>query len=177
MHRLRVRIHCRPPNVPVDAPHEPVYWRGVFTGLRYQCVELARRYLLQTRGLVFDRVDFAHEILALPHLKDPFRPEAALVPWPAHPNWDYSPAACPAGSLILWGSAGFYEPTGHVAVVVRSAPAWVEIVEQNEETTRRRLPVVEGRIQCTRPDTVITGWKPLPQPVAPLPPPACVPLQ
>jgi hypothetical protein len=176
VHRFHVRIHRRPANVPVDAPHEPVYWRTVFTGLRYQCVEFARRYLLQTRGLVFDRVDFAYEILNLPVLKDPFKPDVSPVPWPTHSNLDYTPAACPAGSLIIWSPAGFYEPTGHVAVVVRATPAWVEIVEQNEETTRRRLPIVEGRIRCTRSDTSVIGWKPL-QPVAPLPPQASAPLQ
>jgi hypothetical protein len=163
MRRHRVRIYRRPAHVPADMPLEPVSWRGVFTGCRYQCVELARRYLLQTRGLVFDRIDNAHEIFSLLDLKDPFQTEQDPVPWPSHPNWDYSSAACPAGSLLIWASAGFYEPTGHVAVVVRSTGEWVEIVEQNEETTRRRLPVLYGRIQCTRPDTTIMGWKPAPQ--------------
>jgi hypothetical protein len=35
---------------------------GHFTGLKWQCVEFARRYLIQTRGLTFESVPFAYQI-------------------------------------------------------------------------------------------------------------------
>ncbi len=142
----------------VDFPREPAYLNGIFTGLRYQCVELARRYLLQTYGLVFDRIDNAYEIFGLQTLKCPYSNKSIL--WPSMPN-KYVDALAP-GSLIVWGSKGFYEPTGHVAVVTKSSPTYVEIIEQNEETACRCLSIRDGSLHCTRANTEIIGWKPPP---------------
>ncbi len=161
MFNTDVQIESRPPHISSDAPYEPVHWNGIFTGLRYQCVELARRYLLQTYGLVFARIDNAYEIFDLPELKGPLT--GSTVAWPSHTNEGFTPSACHVGSLIIWAASGFYEPTGHVAVVSDASPTYVEIVEQNEETTRRQLPIVDGRIYCTHTDTTILGWKVPPQ--------------
>ena len=48
----------------------PQFWRGIYTGIRYQCVELARRYLVIKHDLIFDQVPNAYDIFALRSIYD-----------------------------------------------------------------------------------------------------------
>ena len=132
----------------------PAYWNGIYTGIQFQCVELARRYLLANYGLLFNNVDNAHEIFALRTIQ--LRSDQHLY-WQSHPN-----RAChlpPPGSLIIWAPKGHYETTGHVAVVVKSTQDYVDIIEQNDGRGYRRLRVKDGKLHCKRPGSEILGWK------------------
>ena len=134
--------------------NDPQFWNGIYTGIKYQCVELARRYLVIKHDLIFDQVPNAYDIFALRSIYD--MQGQRLLPWPSHPN-----RCChlpQKGSLLIWASRGHYTPTGHVAVIIRAGDSFVDIIEQNDGDGHRRLPIREGRIVCTRGGHIM-GWK------------------
>ena len=45
------------------------YVQGVYTGYKWQCVEFARRWLLQCKGYVFDDIAMAYDIFRLKHVR------------------------------------------------------------------------------------------------------------
>lgn len=92
------------------------YYNGVFTGIKWQCVEYARRYLIITRGITFSEVTSAFEI-----------PHAQFT----RLNGDNVTITndLQEGSLIVW--PGINSPHGHVAVVSSILKNGVTVVEQN----------------------------------------------
>lgn len=135
---------------------------GVFLGVKWQCVEFARRWLMVNRGVAFGEVDAAAdvwtEVTALRRLTD-----GAPVPVTAHPNGAATPPA--PGDLLVYGRG--HLGTGHLAVVteVDLAGGQVAVAEQNLENRRwqgdhaRRIDLVhhDGRY-CLR-DPHLLGWK------------------
>jgi len=158
-HGLRVMIYLkdeadRRRNGDGDVPQ---FWRGIYTGIRYQCVELARRYLVIKHDLIFDQVPNAYDIFALRSIYD--MRNQRMLPWPSHPN-----RCChlpKEGSLLIWANEGYFVPTGHVAVITHVGSNFVDIIEQNDGDGHRRLPIRDGRIVCSRGGRIL-GWKDLP---------------
>ena len=144
------------------------YQDGEFTGYKYQCVELARRYWLVNFGVVFDSIPMAYNIFELKSARAVATDD--LVPLQQFPNGYKSMPA--KGSLLIWEAKGdTFKITGHVAVVVDVGPDHVDIVEQNvlDEVWKgtkysRRLPAtldsVSGSytISCTFAGSHILGW-------------------
>ncbi len=46
--------------------HYRTEWRGTYTGMMYQCVELARRWLVMNKNVTFDDVGVAWQIFDMP---------------------------------------------------------------------------------------------------------------
>eukprot|EP00656_Telonema_subtile_P019045 TRINITY_DN20350_c0_g1_i1.p1 TRINITY_DN20350_c0_g1~~TRINITY_DN20350_c0_g1_i1.p1 ORF type:complete len:145 (+),score=11.87 TRINITY_DN20350_c0_g1_i1:194-628(+) len=86
---------------------------GVFFGYKWQCVELARRWLVTNHGCTFGDVRMAYNIFELSNvtkLKD-----GAELPMTAHVNGsDTKPRP---GNLLIWDRS--YDNTGHVRCGVR----------------------------------------------------------
>ncbi|XXQ30481.1 Peptidase C51 domain-containing protein [Plasmodiophora brassicae] len=112
-------------------PKYHAFLGGVFTGFQWQCVELARRYLVVNAGVAFDDVVNAYQIWDLDGVRRVA--DGERVAWRRFANG--SRVRPEIGSLLIWSPAGFYEPTGHVAVVVAVGDAFVDIVEQNVDDT------------------------------------------
>jgi hypothetical protein len=102
---------------------ESNYHNGHFTGIKWQCVEYARRYLQTVFNVTFSQVESAYEIpnaiftrlTDLVHIK------------PTITNTKYT-----SNSLIVW--AKDYEPDtphGHVAVIVSVDKDGIYVAEQN----------------------------------------------
>lgn len=148
---------------------------GHFTGVRYQCVELARRYLIATRGITFESIPMAYDIFDLPHARR--IEDGAPHKWSSCRNGTSS-APPRVGSLLIWEPRGYFKTTGHVAVVTDVQPSYVDIIEQNVHDAvwdaalgcSRRLPISSVasdsggrgssvyRISDTFHDTRILGW-------------------
>lgn len=140
----------------------------VYTGLQWQCVELARRYLLTNHGVVFSSIDYAYQIYGLRHVQR--LTDGRFFPLAAYRNGSTTlPLA--GRSLLIWSAAGEFDVTGHVAVVLDVQSNCVYIAEQNVEDAvwpeaaraSRCLPAVlaaDGSftISCTYTDTHIVGW-------------------
>ena len=162
-------------------------WRGIATGFKYQCVELARRYLIVNHGVTFDSIPMAFNIFDLtsvqsvrPQMVDPdmrsaeprMAAEARLLKMRAHTN-GVATVAPVVGSLLVWKPVGHFKGSGHVAVVVDVdvQQGHVDVVEQNVEDTVWPVGVCYSRrltahaeaagpltIRCTFPDAEVLGW-------------------
>ncbi|KDO25599.1 hypothetical protein SPRG_08898 [Saprolegnia parasitica CBS 223.65] len=142
------------------------FHNGHFTGVRWQCVELARRYLLVQFGVTFESIGFAYEIFE-PTTRFANVATRFLEPVTRHRNG--SATRPTKGSLLIWNHGGINTYTGHVAVIVDVQDSHVDIIEQNmddtiwTETYSRRLRVVtDGHSQYTiqkfHSNETILGW-------------------
>jgi glutathionylspermidine amidase/synthetase len=98
---------------------EPNYHNGVYTGLKWQCVEFVRRYLQVKQGVTFSDVDSAFEI-----------PNAQFTT--LNGQTIQMTNELRVGSLIVWPKS--YDknlPDGHVAIVSSVTPSGITVVEQN----------------------------------------------
>jgi hypothetical protein len=101
---------------------------GVYTGIEWQCVEFARRWLLQNKGAVYGDVDVAADIWnKIDHLERVGGKGA--IPLEAYPNG--SRQAPSVGDLLIYAKA--YLGTGHVAVItdVDRSSHTLKVAEEN----------------------------------------------
>ena len=146
-----------------------MFYDGIYTGYRYQCVELARRYLIVNHGVTFESIPMAYDIFQLKFVKRV--EDGSLVPMTSHENG--STVRPVKGSMLIWKPLGGFKVTGHVAIIVDVSDDGVSIVEQNVYDTvwpsgqqySRRLPATVDRqtggysIQCTYShEEEILGW-------------------
>jgi glutathionylspermidine amidase/synthetase len=106
---------------------------GIYTGLQWQCVELARRYLITQHRLTFPSVPNAYDIFDLTHFLSIDTSEK--VPITAYKNG--SNVKPTIGSLLIWAKTYNNEKTGHVAVVTAIYPHSIQIMEQNSPQPMR----------------------------------------
>jgi glutathionylspermidine amidase/synthetase len=146
-------------------------YNGVYYGIKYQCVEFVRRWLIQVYGLTLDDVEMAYEIFDLPYAIK--LQNKTLIIWNNVQNGS-SPRPVP-GSLLVWGKGGRFGETGHVAIVTEVSDQWIRIAEQNVHNTKwpygrnyaRELSVEydanTGNYLIHDELGEILGWKNLPQ--------------
>jgi hypothetical protein len=148
---------------------EPVKTNGAYTGIKWQCVEFARRWLLKHHGAVFADVDVAADIWnKIDHLDRV--DHKGTIPLQNHPNGS---ARLPSvGDLLIYARA--YLGTGHVAVVTAvNLPAHeIRVAEQNYLNQKypgdyaRKVTLIERDHRYWVLDPYVLGWK---HPVAPMP--------
>jgi hypothetical protein len=122
-------------------------YEGIVYGLKYECVEFARRYYIKVFGVTFDDVNNAEDIFKLRNAIDirtkkkiPFLHINSLTEQPQ------------PGDLLIWKRSKPYSEYGHVAIVIQSnSPSMATIAEQNEDT-----PNGIRRVNIHRPG--IMGW-------------------
>ena len=99
---------------------EPHFFGGIYTGVKWQCVEYVRRYLQLTRGVTFSSVNSAFQIPTLAKF-------TTLNGYDIHVSNDLK-----VGSVIVWPKD--FEPDspdGHVAVVTAVKVDGIRVAEQN----------------------------------------------
>ena len=141
---------------------EPCRVGNIVTGLPWQCVEFARRWLLQTHDLVFADVPIAanmwENIDYLTQVSD-----NKSVPLDSHPNGSHSKPV--KGDLIIYSEA--FLGTGHVAVVVGhdSDAGVIYVAEQNYSDQPwqggycREIPLLEVDGHWWLLEPYLSGWK------------------
>ncbi len=141
---------------------EPNRQAGTYTGIKWQCVEFARRWLLVNEGLVYGDVDVAADIWS--HITYLTRvADQKKIRLDAYLNG--STQAPRVGDLLIY--AREYENTGHVAVVtaVDVAAQSVKVAEQNFANApwpgnyARKIELIskDGRYWIL--DAYLLGWK------------------
>ena len=98
---------------------EPNHHNSIYTGIKWQCVEYARRYLIVRHGITFSDVNNAYEI-----------PRAKFTK--LNGNTVIMNNDLVVGSLIVWPQnykTDGYE--GHVAVVSSISTKGIRVAEQN----------------------------------------------
>lgn len=160
--------NCQP-DCMLPVPHR---WDGTFTGIRWQCVELARRWLVARRGLTFDSVDLAIDIWTE---IDVYTDVETGVGHPVESILNGADDPPTVGNLLIY--AQVLEGTGHVAVVTNvtlpkgESPGSVEVAEQNYANTRwpddhaRRIPLLRNQGRWWLLDPYLIGWKRLREPI------------
>lgn len=135
---------------------------GTYTGIRWQCVEYARRWLLERRGVVFGDVDVAADLWlkvdSVTRVGD-----GRVLPLAAQLNGAPEPPR--VGDLLIYGRE--YLNTGHVAVVVAvdAAAGTVAVAEQNYRNARwadgyaRQIAWVRHGAEYWLLDPYLIGWK------------------
>ncbi len=135
---------------------------GTYTGIKWQCVEFARRWLLANKGLVYGDVDVAadiwNHITYLTRVTDQkkFLLDAYL---------NGSTRAPRVGDLLIYSRE--YENTGHVAVItaVNLASQSVKVTEQNFTNAvwpgnySRELEMIRKKGRYWIPNACLLGWK------------------
>ena len=108
----------------------------LFTGLKYQCVEYARRYLIYSLNLTFDQVSNAHEIFNLNH----FININTNTQIPITKSSNKSSLRPRKHMLLIYDkfNSEHHETsiTGHVAVITKVSTNHVYICEQNWSDTK-----------------------------------------
>ncbi|CAO5678422.1 MAG: hypothetical protein NEHIOOID_00916 [Holosporales bacterium] len=99
----------------------------IFTGWKWQCVEYARRWLIQNKGITFDPVDFAYMIWELEHAKTVTTQQK--IPINRFKN-DEATIKPEIGDLVIY-DVTYAEITGHVAVIVGVDQGHIHVAEQN----------------------------------------------
>ena len=102
--------------------------RKIFCGIKYQCVEYVRRWLISTSGISFQQIDNAHMLYTLDN----------IIFTNIYTNRSIRYNKCSNGSadvpergtLVIWDRTDAY-PTGHVAVVHHTDGRYIYIGEQN----------------------------------------------
>ena len=134
---------------------------GTYTGIKWQCVEYARRWLLVNKGVVYGDVDIAADIWGLDsvtRVKD-----KAKFKMSTYPNGNEKQPQ--VGDLLIYAKA--YLKTGHVAVIshIDRKLYTVQVIEQNFNNTKwpdgyaRSIPYVEHDKKYWLLDSYLLGWK------------------
>ncbi len=140
---------------------------GVYMGHKWQCVELARRWMYLNKGYIFDDIAMAYDIFRLRNVR--VVADGRSLPLKSFRNGAKRPPE--PGALMIWNEGGEFEVTGHVAIVTEVLPDRVRCIEQNVDFQvwpegrdwSRELPLrrdADGgyRVDCTFDDTSILGW-------------------
>jgi len=140
---------------------EPNKDAGTYTGIKWQCVEYARRWLYLNKGVVYGDVDIATDIWKLAsvtRVKD--KTEFKFL---TYTNGNDTPPQ--VGDLLIYAKA--YLNTGHVAVIskVDTKNHSLQVAEQNFNNTKwadgyaRSIPYVEHDHKTWVLDAYLLGWK------------------
>ena len=142
---------------------EPHHLNEIYTGIKWQCVEYARRWLLHERGVVFGDVDIAADIWAMQEVTNPVTKQTFKF----DSNVNGANALPERGDLLIYGKD--YLGTGHVAVVVAidEKKQTIQVAEQNFKNTQWQDKHAREIAYTTRDDRIwlldsyLIGWKQL----------------
>lgn len=141
---------------------KPHFENKVFTGIEWQCVEFARRWLLTERGMVFASVDVASDIWDKIHHYTRVEDSQKIAVNTYLNGHTQAPAV---GDLLIYGKALY--GTGHVAVVTQidSERNLVRVAEQNYRNEiwpadyAREIPIILHNGHYWLLDHYLIGWK------------------
>ena len=121
---------------------------GIYYGIKYQCVELVRRWYIEVLHLTFPYIDDASKMFDLKFATD--LTTHKKIPFIHILN---NGRAIPQeGDIILWKKEGIYADTGHTAIMIKVVHnTTILVAEQNGDTANGLR-----RINCHH--NTILGW-------------------
>ncbi|HKI73121.1 MAG TPA: gamma-glutamyltransferase, partial [Pseudomonadales bacterium] len=151
---------------------QPNHYKGTYTGIKWQCVEYARRWLLAHDGVVFGDIDIAANMWdKIDHVTNVSTQK--VTPLVNYANG--STEAPVKGDLLIY--AREFERTGHVAVVVgvNDEAGYIKVAEENYSNTpwpgdySRKIPFIRTNGKVWLLDSYLIGWKHMQQGEASIP--------
>lgn len=99
-----------------------------FTGIKWQCVEYARRWLILKRNITFSQVDGAADIWSL----SSFKSTRNSIRYPITKTNNGSAEPPSQHSILIWKRSGS-TPFGHVAIITEVSldMKYIRVAEQN----------------------------------------------
>ena len=101
---------------------------GIFMGMKWQCVEYARRWLFIRKGCVFDSIEGAADMWVESNIVQRVV-DGQCFTLKQHLNG--SPDPPKNESLLIYTRSGSELPFGHVAVIVDVSPGFIRVAEEN----------------------------------------------
>lgn len=100
---------------------------NIYSGMQWQCVEYARRWLIQEKNLTFTSVDGAADIWSLSSLKNTVTGSKVSLT-----SIDNGSSCKPVpGNILIYKRGGSDIPYGHVAIITEVSETGVKVAEQN----------------------------------------------
>ena len=139
----------------------PNFLAQVYTGIKWQCVEFARRWLLANHGVVYGDVDIAADIWNLDFVYTPDKENK----FPFKEFVNGSTEVPRRGDLLIY--SGEFHGTGHVAVVLQidTDQMTVFVGEQNFDNKKwqhkyaRAITYIHHSNGTWLLDPYLIGWK------------------
>lgn len=142
-------------------PVEHSYVNNSYCGLKWQCVEYCRRFLITMFGITFSKVDNAYDIFDLSHFKLTDSRQKVIIEKYLN-GCSLKPKQY---DLLIWNKYYHNETTGHVAVITRVTQDYVYICEQNFDNKSwkskkysRKIKYIYSDNQYYILDSCILGW-------------------
>ncbi|CAF3707941.1 unnamed protein product [Rotaria sp. Silwood1] len=141
---------------------EEHYLHGIYMGIKWQCVEYARRWLCMRKQCIFQNVRHAADIFT--NVKSIERvTDGKHFPLKAYPNG--SPHKPQVDSILIFSRAED-QPFGHIAIICDVVPDFVRIAEQNIDSKywpgdyARELRLIQKNdlYYIEDDEGIITGW-------------------
>ena len=143
------------------------YLDGHYMGVKWQCVEFARRWLYVNHGYVFDDVAMAYDIFKVRSVRTVA--DGKELPLNAFRNG--SRRRPEPGGLLIWNESEHFPTTGHVAVITEVNDDVIRVAEQNYahhkwptgQNFSRELELTHSETagytaRCEAGDGTILGW-------------------
>ncbi len=140
---------------------EPNHLQDIYTGIKWQCVEYARRWLLSEQSVVYGDVDIAADIWDLQTVNNPLNDQS----YEFNSIVNGSAELPMRGDLLIYGEE--YLGTGHVAVVVGidEKQQLIQVAEQNyanvtwQQNYAREIAYIKNDERVWLLDSYLIGWK------------------
>ena len=105
-------------------------FKNIFTGIKWECVEFIRRWLIIRYSITFQELDTAFKIFDLPYIKFSNLITGENLPYIKYYNGTIGNLLPNVGTIIIWDKFGEH-PYGHCAIVVKIDDYYIYISEQN----------------------------------------------
>ena len=143
--------------------------KNVFSGMQWQCVEYARRYLITKLGVTFESVDGAEDVFALKTVESIENGKKyKFKTYKNNLNCRRKNNVPKVNDVIIWARNKSDTPYGHIAVILKIEGDQIYIGEQNwannawiNPSYSRILTLKKNNNRCTIVDGnyKILGWK------------------
>ena len=114
-------------------------FKNVFTGIKWECVEFIRRWLIIRYSITFQELDTAFKIFDLPYIKFSNLISGENISYIKYYNGSIGNLLPNIGTIIIWDKFGEH-PYGHCAIVVKLDENYIYIVEQNWDNKKWNKP-------------------------------------
>jgi glutathionylspermidine amidase/synthetase len=143
---------------------------NIFSGMKWQCVEYARRYLVTKLGVTFESVDGAEDVFALKTVESIENGKKyKFKTYKNNLNFQIKNSLPKVSDVIIWARNKFDTPYGHIAVILKvegdrifiGEQNWSNDVWENPSSYSRVLTFKKYNNKCTIIDGnyTILGWK------------------
>jgi hypothetical protein len=136
----------------------------IYTGMKWQCVEYSRRWLILTKQVTYDSIEYAYQIWDLPNVTNVTDNETKY-PFLSYPSGQ-SLTPPEVGCLLIYNATDYLEPTGHVSVIVGVEDDKILIGEQNwandywlGKNYARNITISLSDGKYSVDDLYVIGWK------------------